>query len=601
MFKKSPLTSLTIIVVIAVAFFTVYKNGNWNMPGQVIAADAKAYYTYLPAIFINGDLSFNDLDPYIHEDHQFIGYNETEDGTRYLKVTYGTALLNAPFFFIGHGLAGILGEKMNGYSYPYRMVLNFSGLFYLFFGLMFLSKLLRKFFEDHVVSITLFIVALGTNLLFYSTDHSLYTHAPNFMLLSLMLYASMMWFESYRWKWTIAIGFCGAFLALIRPIDIVFILFLPLIGIVTVKDIKDRLKEIWQKRLHFLVIAIIFVIVFTPQFIYNYSVSGSIIFYSYSNERFFFGNPQIWDAMTSYRNGWLVYSPLMIFSLLGMIALVKQKRKLGVFVVFTAAVYIYILASWWCWWYVGFGNRAFVNLYPVLAIPLAAFVHFVVARGIVVRSVFKVLVILGLIVSAYQTYQYHIVYIHWSDMTQKAYWDAFLNLDPSQFYQTYLEPVDIERTQQGEYCVYKSKVEKLGSKTFVLDDFNELDSTLTRFWVKSKGEVYVPDGEEFIGNIQVPVPEDANEIYLTSWISEKEKDSKHLVLNYSEEGHSHSSKEVVKRKDGKVKIHCLMSIPENVRGKDVGVYFWNQDKTAFSWHEFTLGFRKRSRYVKCED
>ncbi|MDG1330831.1 MAG: hypothetical protein P8P74_00765 [Crocinitomicaceae bacterium] len=588
-------------MIIAVAFFTVFKNENWNREGGVIESDTKFYYPYLPAIFINDDLSFEDVEPYIYENNLYLWHNETEDGTRYIRGTYGLSLFYSPFFFAGHGLAAALGEPMNGFSYPYRLCLNFSGLFYLFFGLLFLSKLLKKFFEDHVISITLLIVALGTNLLFYSTDYAMYSHAPNFMLGSLMLYGSMMWFETHRWKWTIIIGVCGALMALIRPIDFLFILFLPLIGIAAVKDVRERIKEIWQKKMHFIVIGIIFVLVFTPQFIYNYSVSGSIFFYSYNNESFFFGDPRILDAMFSYRNGWLLYSPLMIFSLLGMAALIKQKRKLGLFVVVTFGLYLYVLASWWCWWYVGFGNRAFINAYPILAIPLAAFVHFIVSRGIVVHFVFKAVVILGLIVSAYQTYQYHVVYIHWSDMTEKAYWDSFLNLEPSQLYHTYMEPVVIDRRQNGENCVYKPKVEVLQRNTFDFEDANGIDSTLLRFWEESKGEVRAPEGVEFLGDIKIPAPADANEIYLTAWVSEQGWGAKHIVASYPEIGYSRSSYEVIKREDGKLKIHLYMTIPEEVKGKDISVYFWNENKSPFTWYDFSIAFRKRSQYVKCYD
>ncbi|MFK7784546.1 MAG: ArnT family glycosyltransferase [Crocinitomicaceae bacterium] len=601
MFKKSPLTTSAIIVIILVVFFSVFKNENWNREGGVIESDTKFYYPYLPAIFINGDLSFENIEPYVYKDNLYLWHNETEDGKRYIRGTYGLSLFYSPFFFAGHGLAAVLGEPMNGFSYPYRLCLNFSGLFYLFFGLLYLSKLLRKFFEDHVVSITLFIVALGTNLLFYSTDYSMYSHAPNFMLGSLMLYASMMWFETHRWKWTIIIGFCGALMALIRPIDFIFILFLPLIGIVTLKEVRERIKEIWQKRWHFIVIGIIFVLVFAPQFIYNYSVSGSLFFYSYNEESFFFGNPHILDAMFSYRNGWLLYSPLMIFSLLGMVALFKQKRKLGIFVVVTFGLYLYVLASWWCWWYVGFGNRAFINVYPILAIPLAAFVHFIIKRGIIVRFLFKAIVLVGLIVSAYQTYQYHIVYIHWSDMTEKAYWDSFLNLEPSQLYHTYMEPAVIDRVQQGEDCVYKSKVETLSYTTFDFETASGVDSTLMQFWDESEGAINIPEGVEFIGNVRVPTPSDANEIYLTTWVGEENWGAKHIVLNYPDEGFMRSSQEEIKRKDGKIKVHCYMTIPEGSRGKDVSVYYWDQNKSSFTWHEFSIAFRKRTQYVKCYD
>ena len=595
--KLPPLTSLAAIITLAVVLFTVVSQKNWEVDGSVVTSDAKVYYAYLPAIFINNDLAIENLGPYLKDGDQLIWYNETSDGTRYIKGTYGMSLMYSPFFLMGHGLAAALGEPKNGFSYPYLLCLSFSGLFYLLIGLIFLSKLLLRYFEDHVVSVTLLIIVLGTNALFYFSEHMMYTHGPSFMLLSIMLYGSMMWFDSHRWKWTILIGFSGALLTLIRPIDIVFVAFLPFLAVTSMNDLKLRMREIWKKRSHFIIIGLLFILVFTPQFIYNYHISGSIFFYSYNDESFFFGNPQFSNVLFSYRNGWLVYSPLMIFSLIGIVLLFKRKKQFVLYVSVVFVLYVFILASWWCWWYAGFGNRAFINLYPILAIPLAVFIQFVFSKGIVLRSAIKLVVLLGVILSVFQTYQFHRGAIHWSDMNKTAYWDSFLRVSPSQLFNTYLEPVVIERQQQGENWVFDSKVKTVNKVSYSFDNSNSSDSTVAHFLNASKGVINIPHGNEFVGNIRMFPDEDANEIYLTAWVSET-CDSTFLVLKYEDVDFYHSSNEIVARKNGMVQLHCYMKIPEELRGKTVNFYFWNQNRKRFECDEIRVEFRKRTVYEK---
>ena len=58
-------------------------------------------------------------------------------------------------------------------------------------------------------------------------------------------------------------------------------------------------------------------LVWIPQLLYWKTVTGNYLFYSYADEGFFFLNPQILKGLFSYRNGWLIYSPVMFFALLG--------------------------------------------------------------------------------------------------------------------------------------------------------------------------------------------------------------------------------------------------------------------------------------------
>jgi hypothetical protein len=96
--------------------------------------------------------------------------------------------------------------------------------------------------------------------------------------------------------------------------------------------------------------------------------------YSYEDQGFSWLRPHILDCLFSGRAGWLVYTPIMIFSLIGFIPLFRQHKKVGPSLLLFSLIFFYITFAWDIWWYGGsVSQRALVQLYPVLAFPLAAF------------------------------------------------------------------------------------------------------------------------------------------------------------------------------------------------------------------------------------
>jgi hypothetical protein len=100
-------------------------------------------------------------------------------------------------------------------------------------------------------------------------------------------------------------------------------------------------------------------------------------YYSYGDEGFFFTNPQIINGLFSYRKGWLIYTPLMIFALLGILTLARRKfQQFFIPVLIFTVANIYVVYSWWCWWYGGsFGSRPMIDSYPLMAVALAGMVY----------------------------------------------------------------------------------------------------------------------------------------------------------------------------------------------------------------------------------
>jgi hypothetical protein len=81
-----------------------------------------------------------------------------------------------------------------------------------------------------------------------------------------------------------------------------------------------------------------------------------------------------WEALYSFNpHGLFPYAPVLLLSVAGLVPLWQRHRGWFWPVVVAVGLDTYLIASWHQWDYGdGFGHRAFVDLLPVFAIPLAA-------------------------------------------------------------------------------------------------------------------------------------------------------------------------------------------------------------------------------------
>jgi uncharacterized membrane protein YeiB len=113
---------------------------------------------------------------------------------------------------------------------------------------------------------------------------------------------------------------------------------------------------------------------------------------------------------------------------------------------------VYIVSSWWCWWYGGgFGLRAFIESYAILAIPFATFLTWVARQKLRIKIPISIIVLAITLLSAFHTIQYHYGAIHWGNMNKKAYFDSFLRIRPSEKFDSLLEEIDYKAAQKGIY------------------------------------------------------------------------------------------------------------------------------------------------------
>ena len=275
-------------VIILVSLYTNLSLQYWKNPDRLLIWDVKSYYVYLPAVFIYHDLSLK----FVERERDKIGdvmfLEEGPKGIYYNITTYGLSLLYSPFFLSAHAYATIANAEPTGYSPPYKFALMLSCVFYLALGLYFLLKLLMKYFPPWPTAITLIVIALGTNLYYYSTHEALMPHAYLFALISIFLYMGDRWYEKTDLKNSLILGFIIGLIILIRPVNIIILLLFILWGVLSWRSLITRILFLIKSYKWILLMILVTFMIWVPQFLYWKYISGNYLFYTYSDQRFFY-------------------------------------------------------------------------------------------------------------------------------------------------------------------------------------------------------------------------------------------------------------------------------------------------------------------------
>lgn len=450
--RKMSISAAMVIIIAAFLLIKVFDIKRYRTPERVIAHDVINFYSYLPATFIEHDLTLS----FVWSDTNYYQHYWAEvlpDGRLLIKTTMGLSMLYCPFFLAAYILSPEPPcAESGGFGPPYALALILACVFWVILGFIFLRKVLQKRFSETVTTIVLGVTLFATNLLWYSSYEAPYSHGFLFGLICIFLYQTERWHDRNSWWCTVAIGLNIGIISLIRPTNALVLLYFILYNVTTWHELKDKFKLYLQQWPKILIMALSAVAVWVPQFIYWHAVTGNFIFYSYTNnEHFFWAEPKIIKFLFGFRKGWLLYTPVMIFAILGLIPLYKRHRKYFYPIIAFLGANVYTLSCWWCWWFGGcFGQRSMVDCYGMMAIPMAAFVEWMLRRKTVPRIILVIVfsAIAYLSFFHYKQYKHHA--IHYEAMTRKAYLDSFGHKYPSQHFNDLLEYPDYEAAKQGK-------------------------------------------------------------------------------------------------------------------------------------------------------
>lgn len=335
-------------------------------------------------------------------------------------------------------------------------------------GLVILAFVLRRFYSDKIIALTLATLFFATNLFFYVMRDSEMAHCHTFFLISLFIWLTCKWHEKQKSIYFLWIGLVMGLLTLIRPTEILIFLIFIGYGVKSLKDFISKLKNVIFSYKNIPLFLIGFFAIWLPQMIFWKIKTDHFLFFSYgSDERFFWLDPQVINMLFSYRKGWFVYTPVMLFAIIGLFFVLKHKsNNFKLPIIIYLILNIYLLSCWWCWWYGGgFGMRALVQAYVLLAIPLAAFYQYIFSLDFknrfiapVIKCVTVSVLSFFLCLNIIQTYQYdhpreHTL-LHYDSMSKDAYWRNFgkfsiTDEDYIKFIHE-LNPADYEGAKKGK-------------------------------------------------------------------------------------------------------------------------------------------------------
>ena len=420
---------ITIAIISGLAsYFHRWQGNDGNGWEAIIDGDGKGSYAFLPAVFLYHDLTFSFYD---EPGNKSIAryYNprfriETEDGV-VNKNFCGAAFLMMPFFLSGHVLAVLTGEARNGYSWPYMLGVLSGAAFYLLAGLYFMAQVLLSFSVSiYAVCITILLTALGTNLLFYSAIHAAMPHVYSFFTISGYLFFTRWLLISGRNKYLIASGVMLGLIILIRPVNAIVLFSFPIIA-GNRRVLNNFIFTATKRKLFFVLAVLCMMVLVSVQAVVFYAQVKQIWVWSYGDEGFLFGNPEILKVLVSFRKGLLIYTPALILLIPGIWVMFRQNRWMSLFTSGFVALLVYVLASWWNWYYGdGYGQRAFIDFYMVLFLPVAF--AFNKLRGNRSRLAGYFIGGLFILLSLVQSYQYRYNIIHQSAMNFDKYKFVFL-------------------------------------------------------------------------------------------------------------------------------------------------------------------------------
>lgn len=455
---------IAFLLIMTVLFIGIIDKKGWTEKSKTIESDVVIYYNYLPAVFIYDDIHLNYYDNY-PELKQYNWVVPLENENRLLKMSYGLSVLYSPFFFAAHLYAKNSHYEANGYTKPYHFALAFSAFFYSIITLLLLFRLLRRYFDDLTTAITLLAIFIGTNLFYYITHEPGMSHAFNLFLIVVFLSLVQSFYKKPRLITATITGITAGLISVIRPTNSIVVLLLFIFWDVRrFGDLRLRLN-FWLNNYSSILALLGFAFLpWIPQLYYWKIITGQWLYFSYAptGEGFFFDNPQIFNSLFSYKKGWLLYTPMMFLAIIGIPLMKKNLKPFFWPVVLILPIMVYVLSSWWNWWFGGgFGLRAYIDIYGLMAFPLAMLVGLSLKNKIL-RFVLPPLILVLIAFNLFQTTQYKNGAIHYWWMNKEMYWETFLKKHPTTEYYNMVKIPDIKRAKRGVYvALFPEEIKEL--------------------------------------------------------------------------------------------------------------------------------------------
>jgi hypothetical protein len=381
-----------------------------------VNSDGIAYYSQLRSIIIDHNLQFEN--EFRHYQEQFRqkkssilqklqgvteytpAYDEeglfspdepkTVTGHTPNRTSFGPAILWLPFFLFGHLLALIAqmfgaGNVADGYSLYYVFPVTLGTTLYGILGLLLSYRFANIFVSQKSAFLSTIAIWFSSPLIYYMYLVPTMAHVLSIFVVALFLYCWISWRNNVNNIRILILGIFGGIISLVRWQNVLF-LIIPLLDIILVKQ---------QRKLSYLLyLGFGFLFGFLPQMIVWKIVYGSFLLIPMGNETMQWFQPQFFSVLFSTRHGLFTWTPIFVFSILGLIFLYKKEPRITLYLLLAFLLQVYINAvptNWWCG--SSFGYRRLLDCLPIFILGLAMFLE-IVSQKVSRRILYPVIGIL---------------------------------------------------------------------------------------------------------------------------------------------------------------------------------------------------------------
>ena len=230
--SRSFLACCLILAVSLMYRFNYFTNESKN-GYNATTWDALGYYMYLPGYLIYDDVTELKWMPEIDSTYHVTGgqmYQATplEKGGYAFKYLGGVAIMELPFFYIGHTVAYFADAPQDGFSWPYQYAIIFGAIFWFFVGCLILRKVLLRFYNETITTLTILLLCLASNVLQYVSVDGAMSHSFIFPLYAAMLWLTVRWHEQPKRITALFIGLIAGLATISRPTELI-IIFIPIL------------------------------------------------------------------------------------------------------------------------------------------------------------------------------------------------------------------------------------------------------------------------------------------------------------------------------------------------------------------------------------
>lgn len=455
-------TIIVLVVSLLVLFIQADRRYGYTSseekPHTNIISDGTGYYAYLPQYIVYPEykgFAFYEQVMKRYPDKAFFSmlYFDPQTAEASNKFYTGTALVQSPFYLIGHAYASMT-QQADGYSTPYRLSIQFAALFYWLIGVIALLRLFKRMgYSQLVVLSGIVLLTFGTNLNLYAAYYVSLSHVYSFALIACFLNVAHSWSKTEKSSSFLWMCLLFGLIGIIRPVNVLILLILPFF-FSSFTDFGQRIRTLFLKQ--WKVVFIGGVLIWLPVFIQlwvHYDQSGTFSLYTYNNEGFDnLFTPQFFNVLFSYEKGFFVYAPVLFLVFPGIYFLLRKHPPFFLFGwALTTCITLYMICSWWSWEYGGgLGMRPLIEFLPLYLLPILALFQYAPKW---LKAVSGIVVIGGIFLYQVFQIQFNKDIILYSGMNKERFWHIFLKTDDRY---KWMLAYDYQQLPEKQFIPYKS-------------------------------------------------------------------------------------------------------------------------------------------------